>query len=610
VIRKLAVRLRTILLLGPINVANVALYKFSVADPFGSVRRLRADLPSGPFFKHTAPTLGRTPSTAWKDHGRYFGWFEGRWPDRHYPDWHSNPIEGSRVPDPTLPWWSIPDHDARVGDIKAVWEASRFDWVLAMAQRAAAGDPAECDRLNAWLDDWCLANPAYRGPNWKCGQETSIRVLHLAMASVIAGQSVGSPAPLLDLVEAHLKRVEPTLRFAMAQDNNHGASEAAALFVGGSWLARSGRHHATRWERRGRQKLEQWARRLIEADGTSGQYSMNYHRFVIDVLSMAEVWRRTLALEDFSSQFKERAKAAARWMATMVDPQSGDVFNIGANDGSRLLPLTDTDYRDYRPSVQLAMALFASARPYPAVGHWNEPLHWLKVPVPEIEDRPEPRGLFDNGGFALLRRGAAAALLRYPKFRFRPSQADALHLDLVVSGNNVIRDAGTFSYTHSTVAYFGGTEGHNTVQFDGRDQMPRLGRFLLGDWLRTHDVEAPTRTSDVDRCSASYRDRHGAFHKRSVALFDDRIRIEDAIHGFGSKAVLRWRLAPGAWRVVGNSVTNGDHALTLTSTMPIVRFEMTEGWESRYYLQKTPVPVLEVEVHQPGTLATDYRWQT
>jgi hypothetical protein len=30
--------------------------------------------------------------------------------------------------------------------------------------------------------------------------------------------------------------------------------------------------------------------------------------------------------------------------------------------------------------------------------------------------------------------------------------------------------------------------------------------------------------------------------------------------------------------------------------MNIQRLEITEGWESRYYLEKTPLPVLEVEI--------------
>lgn len=48
------------------------------------------------------------------------------------------------------------------------------------------------------------------------------------------------------------------------------------------------------------------------------------------------------------------------------------------------------------------------------------------------------------------------AMLRYPRFRFRPSQADALHLDLWLEGRNLLRDAGTYSYNTESawLSYF------------------------------------------------------------------------------------------------------------------------------------------------------------
>jgi hypothetical protein len=35
---------------------------------------------------------------------------------------------------------------------------------------------------------------------------------------------------------------------------------------------------------------------------------------------------------------------------------------------------------------------------------------------------------------------------------------------------------------------------------------------------------------------------------------------------------------------------------------------LVEGWESRHYLEKTPLPVLEVEIQQAGTLTTQLHW--
>ena len=608
-VAQFALKARTAYALGLPNIFRVTVYRLSLFLGLNSVRRLKARFLKGPFFKSVLVPMKPIPSIAWRDQACFFGRLRVTWSERECPAWHANPISGNQVEKSNRPWWEVPDFDPQVGDIKAVWEASRFDWVLAMAQRGATGESSEWIRLNAWLDNWCKANPTYLGPNWKCGQEASIRVMHLAMAALISGQAEKPCESLLELVEAHLLRIAPTMSYAIAQDNNHGTSEAAALFIGGSWLVRSGRSGAERWEQLGRDWLENRARRLIEPDGSFSQYSVNYHRLMLDTFSMVEVWRHYAGLKPFSSMWQTRAAAAACWLAAMVDPESGDAPNMGANDGARLLPLTDTDFRDFRPSVQLAMTLFTASRVYPADGIWNVPLQWLGVIVPEAVVETSPSRLFNDGGYALLRRGRAMALLRYPRFRFRPSQADALHVDLWVSGKNVLRDAGSFSYNTDEhwMNYFSGVSGHNTVQFDDYDQMPRLSLFLFGDWLKIRELIPLEETDHTVSCGAGYTDRYGAAHTRQVKLESHRLIVRDEISGFKHKAVLRWRLKPGQWSIKGNVATNGEHIISVNANTPL-RFNLIQGWESRYYLDKSSVPVLEVEVNEPGILTTEYGW--
>ena len=223
----------------------------------------------------------------------------------------------------------------------------------------------------SWLADWCRHNPAYAGPNWKCGQEASIRIMHLAMAAKVLGRPLEPEPALLDLLDVHLQRIAPTTSYAVAQDNNHGTSEGAALFIGGSWLALCRPDSRGRsWAEAGRLLLEDRVARLVGTDGSFSQYSVNYHRVLLDTLCMAEIWRRDLALPPFSLRLLNRAKAAAEWMRLMVRP-GGDAPNTGANDGALLLPLTDADFRDHRdggvPCAQLA-ALHLEPDPDPAWG--------------------------------------------------------------------------------------------------------------------------------------------------------------------------------------------------------------------------------------------------
>ena len=613
-------KVRTALALGLPNIARAASYRLGVRLGWNPVRRLHATTPAGPFFGPSlAGHLAVPPVTDWQYAAHLFSHWPINLPEGP-PDWLANPLTGQCMPAPQRPWWQIPDFDPAVGDIKLIWELSRMDWVLALSQRVRLEEPGALDKLNAWLADWCAHNPPYLGPNWKCGQEASIRVMHLACAALLLGQTHKTPPGLRELVALHLQRIAPTVQYAMAQDNNHGTSEAAALFMGGSWLTTLGDARGAHWATTGRDLLENRAARLIGEQGTFSQYSLNYHRVMLDTFCMAECWRKHLNLPEFSTRWQAKTLAATHWLHALTDPNSGDVPNVGANDGARLLQLADAPYRDYRPSVQLAMVLFAGQRAYAADGPWNHALKWLGVALPE-RLAPAPGNLqADDGGFMALRLGAAMALLRYPRFVFRPSQADALHLDLWVTGKALLRDGGTYSYNIEPrwLNYFGGVAGHNTVQFDGREQMPRLSRFLLGDWLKTTQMESIASHGHGVQCGAGYSDAAGAQHHRQVQLETGLLRVQDRVSGFKQGAVLRWRLAPGDWQQDESanardghrhSVHDGSgHVLTVVSDVPIQRCELVQGWESLHYLEKTTVPVLELEITQPGTITTEYRW--
>jgi len=538
------------------------------------------------------------PNTAWNDALWWFGWYRADLPAEP-ADWFANPFSDLPQPDASRDWWRIPDFGS--GDIKGLWELSRFDWVVAWATCAARGDAVALERLNTWLADWSGRNPPYKGPNWKCGQEASIRVMHLVLAAWLLGQQDRPEKGLVALIRAHLQRIAPTLSYAIGQQNNHGTSEAAALFIGGGFLAGHDAR-APNWMNKGRRWLEERAQTLIERDGSFSQYSVTYHRVMLDSYALAEAWRRLRDLPAFSPALRERLISATRWLETMTIAQTGDAPNIGANDGARLIQLTGSDYRDFRPSVQLAAALF-DGRDAHGEGAWNAPLQWLGVPPGGAGNAPQSTS-FHEGGYHVLREGAGVAVLRYPRFRFRPSQADALHLDLWLGGENLLRDAGTFSYNAPGADWFGSTAAHNTIPFDRRDQMPRLGRFLFGDWLRAEDVDAARSAADGVSAAAAYTDRHGARHHRHVLLTEDGLICTDTISGSFTEACLRWRLAPRDWAIVGQQVQGGRIVLSVQSDSGPLDLNLSKAPESRYYQHQDDIPVLEISLNRPCSIVT------
>lgn len=522
------------------------------------------------------------------------------------PDWFHDPFStGNRLAQEGH--WSTLD-DFSAGDIKNVWEASRFEWapLLARAWRLT-GDDRYLQTLNAWLLDWVTRNPANGGPNWKCGQEASIRLINLLLVARLLGTHGKPFSGLIQLVALHCARILPTIRYAVAQNNNHGTSEAAALFIGGAWLMAQAeseplRKEAQRWRDAGRRWLEDRVVILVAADGSFSQYSLNYHRVLVDTLCQVELWRAELKERPFTDVYDDRCRAAVEWLAAMTDAVSGNAPNLGANDGARLYDLSSAPYRDFRPSVQLASVLFCGGRSYEN-GEWDEPLLWLGIGLSTSLVPPVAASVIHgDGGYLILRGDHSRAVIRFARFRFRPSHADCLHLDLWHRGENILRDGGTFSYNTELrwLDYFSGTESHNTVQFDGRDQMPRIGRFLFGEWLKMDECTAIQREGNSLSWTGAYTDGKQAYHRRTVSVSGNIWRVIDEIDGFRDKAVLRWRLVPGEWTLTGNSCDSALARLRISSTAPLHRLELTTGWESLYYQQKTELPVLEIEVG-PGS---------
>jgi len=590
------------------SVTRVVLYRIGIRTGINRVKRLHAPIRLGPYFKEPAVNhdgiLGLTPV----DSIEIFGWRSIPL-TASPPPWFQHVVTGTTARRQGDPWWKIPDFDPSFGDIKAIWELSRFEWALKFARNVlvdSANSAHHLRTLNSWLRNWCEHNPPYFGPNWKCGQEASIRVLHLAISAILLKQLDNSSTDLLDLIELHLRRIEPTLLYAIGQDNNHGTSEAAALFVGAAWLKLNGRDqpHVKRWYRKGRHWLEERVAELIDSDGSFSQYSINYHRVMLDTLCIAEIVRQHAHEPEFSEQFYKQARAASVWLHSFLIYESGCTPNIGANDGARLLALSQSAYSDYRPTVQLAALLFCNARAIESVGPWDEAALLLNMKSDSAKLPVVNPCQFDRGGYIILRnRKNTQLFFRYPRYRFRPSHADAFHIDLWCNGINLLRDSGSYSYSDLAASnYFTSVKAHNSIQFDDRDQMPKLGRFLYGKWLKTQSITCISKDNKEYSIEASYTDWQGAHHHRTIVLNDDSLLVRDAIEGFKTKAVLRWRLNPGIWNLEGTRAVGEYITIEVRSSSPIERIELCEGYESFHYLKKTRLPVIEVEVAHPCTI--------
>ncbi|WP_412971519.1 heparinase II/III-family protein [Glaciecola sp. MF2-115] len=602
------IKAKTAIQLGFFNLIRVFAYQLGIKTGLNKVKKITSTIEPGDFFSpYNGELVAFEPNNQWSNTQTYFG--KSYLNDNDTPpDWKRNCLNGKRSSS-TNEWHQISDFDDQLGDIKGVWEASRFDWLICFAQLVKRGDDNALEKLNGWISNWLEINPPYSGVNWKCGQEASIRVMHIALSLLILEQTRSASNAIVSLVKAHLKRISPTIMYAVAQDNNHGTSEAAALFIGGSLLDLNGDSDGLQWKIQGEYWLGNRAKKLIGNNGSFSQYSVSYHRVMLDTYSLVEVWRRKHHIYTFDEKVLTQLKLATNWLFYFTNLKDGDAPNIGANDGARLIPLTGTNYRDFRPSVQLASVLFLDKLAYSTDGNFNLPLLWLdlKLPVSQVEAKA-PKDFSDGGYFYLNNiHNHVEVYLRYPQFKFRPSQCDAMHLDLWLGGVNVLRDGGTYSYNagQEFIDYYGGSYSHNNISFDEHDQMPRLSRFLLGDWLKTDVKSGLHVTPDKQTCLVGYKDRFGCAHSRSILLKNDRLVITDYVSGFQNKAVVRFRLAPAVWKLVDNKLTSELCTMTFKSDLGFNRVELKTTRESRYYYQETNIPSLELEVSEKGQIITE-----
>jgi len=431
-------------------------------------------------------------------------------------------------------------------DIKFLWEPARFGWAFKLGRAyRLSGQEKYARAFWRYFELFYRANPPYLGPHWMNGQEVAIRLLALTWSLHVFGAARASTAGRMQRlrrsIARHAERLPPTLVYARAQNNNHLVVEATALYTAGAILGRAEvRDLGWKW-------LNRALQRQIGSFGEYIQHSTNYHRLMLEAALWGDAVRRALG-QNWPPATRDALSRASHWLFSMLDPQTGRVPNLGANDGALILPLSSAEFSDFRPTVQAAARAFLHVGlPH---GDWDELSQWLGVPSAGYTS--------DSAAYAgdHLRGRDSWAYLRASSFRSRLSHMDQLHFDLWWRGLNVTPDAGTYSYNASPPwdNPLVSTRVHNTVTVDGQDQMTRGGRFLTLDWVPAYSSivleHVATELGHVRATHEGYR-RLGIKHERAASVGDDgRWEVNDRLIFTRPRPhVLRlhWLLMDGEW---------------------------------------------------------------
>lgn len=502
-------------------------------------------------------------------------------------DWVTNPDSKHKY-DNKKHWTEIADYSKEAGDIKYVWEKSRFSYLYDII-RYDYHHQEDCSHLVfADIESWIAANPINCGPNYRCSQEMSLRVLNWLFALHYYQNSSALTEDVFNKIQFviywHLHHIYNNIDFSrIAVRNNHAITETLTLYLAGILFPTL--PGAEVWKRKGKEWFEQEVAYQIYEDGTFLQYSMNYHRIVVQLLT----WGIVLAEkngEKFSSTVFDRAEKSVKFLRTAMIDENGWLPNYGANDGALFFGLSNTHYRDYRPQIQ---ALASALGIYAGIQTPYEDQQWYGINTRPLTSLQPAMGThsFPMGGYYIIREQDTLTFIKCGSYKDRPSQADNLHLDIWYKGENILTDAGSYKYNTDTetIRYFSGTRSHNTVMLGNNDQMLKGGRFIWYYWSQSL-VAALSSNKDSfsfkGTISAYKHVDSGITHSRSVTKMKDKAEwhITDKISHKPSGITMNqlWHVPLShKERVTIESSDNSKIKL---------KSEITNGWYSSLYGQK------------------------
>ena len=442
-------------------------------------------------------------------------------------------------------------------DIKVPWELSRLQWLLPVGQAyILKGDEEHAAFARAMIEDWVIANPICRGPNWVCAMDVALRGISIAWLFHACKKSRSWRDEdfierLIKALVLHGRFVELNLEYADV-NGNHLTSDLAGLTVLGITLG--GQGIAGSWVSTSWEILSEELPKQVLSDGVCHEASLPYHRLVAELFLLPMLARQNVGLP-VDRTYKTRVKKMADITHTATRPDGGIPIWGDADDG-RALPLGTQPLNDHRYLVE---TLTTMDKPTDTP-RWDETLWWIGVgsTKPGKLPAPETSAFTDSGAYIMRSKDSVVFIDAGPvgmAGRGGHGHNDCLSVDVTLAGTHLIVDPGAYVYTSDWQARnaFRSTAAHNTPQIDGQE----INRFVDPKylWLLSNDAIPEIRHWDpstkTDRLTAS----HSGYQRLSSPVMpvrticldkaNDRLAIIDRFEGNGAHDVqVRYTLAP------------------------------------------------------------------
>ena len=489
----------------------------------------------------------------WEEHaeqlktGRYF-LLGQQWPCPVSGSiWHLDPVTLAAWPASRYCFEINFRHNARMGDIKYVWELNRLQHVQPVAALAyIRQDTLLASLCLQQIESWIHANPPFKGVNWASGIELGLRLVSILTVVTLLHEHMTNEQRMLiwHTLETHANWLAryPS-KFSSA--NNHLTAEGLGLFLTGTLCPAF--HQAQRWKAHGWELLCQTARLQILPDGVGAEQTPNYTAVVLEMLLLGlhVASDQSMTIPD---DYSQRLLLAGEYLRWFTDDR-GQQPRIGDDDNARVLGMYRPDETYVRSILGCIAAVFH--RPELTPPHLEVHLRNAIFGIPPAPGpAPQGRHIFHHGGYTAghhqMQQRSLMLIMDHGYLGYLSiaahGHADALSLWLHIDGQPVLIDAGTYLY-HSGGTWrnhFRGTAAHNTLCLEHTDSSLMAGHFNWSHKAHASLIRTESTANQwiVEAAHDGYRKQFGITHHRRITMdLNSGFTVDDWLSGTGSHAV-------------------------------------------------------------------------
>ena len=472
--------------------------------------------------------------------------------------------------------WPI-DIKTSTSDIRVRWEAARLQQAtLLMVIASKSDNPDDSERFNKTAKtivlDWIQDNPFLCGEHYISAMECALRIpVFFYLLKRVECLTSNELFSVLDTVCMHALLISKKLSLFSSR-GNHTIAEAAGLVFAGAIFRMTRR--GQNWLKIGIKLLNDELPHQVLCDGGPAEQSVGYHRFVLDLYWLALDFIQKNDLGKVT-QWEERLELG-EYFLNMLGGQARGCASIGDSDNG--------------------FAIAQGLKP-------------LRTSGENFDDKKTT--VFKVSGYSIMNRSRYALIFDHGPLGMPPlhnhGHADALAIWLSYQGKPFLVDSGTYRYNGVPRwrRYFKGTQAHNTVTIDNKDQAVQETSFI---WSNAYSgqIDAFVENEQLLFWSASHdgytRQHNPVRHHRSILFEKDRhLLIRDYFQGSGEHHFqINYHLHPnvtvqndGKWLRLSHGETflflrirEGEFLIKRGLSNPIL------GWYSEHYGKKQPTTIL------------------